>query len=374
MDYPQVYSDELLAYEFELLKKAQKEGVVQIELMVRSEIIRDYHVFMNHELSIEHCEIQAKRLETISSADIPDKARYYIQIGNRYYDFKDYPKAISFYEKALNETATATNQFEQQGARNNMGLCYRYGFNDFERSDSCFYAIVQTTYLNPKDEERRSNWDGIAEGNIAYNMLLREEYDAAIPLLNSSLEKVLKYGENWYAAGVVLHLANIYLKKGNPTEAKRYIDMAIGYYSRETDKSTYLYETLSKYYTMTGNATRSIAYMDSMQKENKRREDEFNAQQIMRVEQRKHLSEQALKDEQIKVEQIRSDGYRRSLTIVVAGSMLLGLVLLLYLILYNKKRAAYRELVRRSQEWAQTTNEHSVPDFVIASPKTKLTS
>ena len=68
-----------------------------------------------------------------------------------------------------------------------------------------------------------------------------------------------------------------------------------------------------------------------------------------------------LKDEQLKTEKIRNAGYRRSLIITLVGLFLLGGVLFRYLVLYGKKKAAYRELVRKSQEWAQAAVEYMPP-------------
>jgi hypothetical protein len=42
---------------------------------------------------------------------------------------------------------------------------------------------------------------GIAEGNLGCNLLLRGEYDRAIPLLKSSLEIMTKHNDYAYASG-----------------------------------------------------------------------------------------------------------------------------------------------------------------------------
>ena len=352
---PNDYSEELLALEFELLKKVQQAGVVQIELKIMREIILGYHILKNHELSLEQCEMLADRLTCISSDEIPEKALYYLQIGNRHISFKNYPKAIFFYKLALNEKVNHISQLPMVGALNNLGLCYNEGYKDYKRADSCFYAILQIKYISPDDEANRENWDGIAEGNIADNLIMQGEYDKAIPFLKSSLEKVMKFDDYGYGTGIHLTLANISLQKGHTAEAKRHIDQAIAYRLIEPRYQLKMYETLSRYYAMTGNAALSIAYLDSTLAEKTRHEEEFNALQMIRVEQRKHISEKALKDEQLQMEKIRNAGFRRSLFIAVTGLLLLGGGFIFYLVLYIKKRTAYRELVRKSQEWAQTT-------------------
>ena len=49
--------------------------------------------------------------------------------------------------------------------------------------------------------------------------------------------------------------------------------------------------------------------------------------------------------------------------------LLTGGLLLMYLILYRKKKAAYRELVRKSQEWAQMRNEIATDSRYAATPE-----
>ena len=354
----------------ELIKKAQQAGVVQVELKCRNEIFLIYESGKNYELAFEQAGIQAKQLQGISSNDIPEKSFYNIEIGNLYMDFRDYQQAIDCYQQALNDKETEANQWYRLGALNSLGVCYRTAFNDYDRSDSCFYAILETRYFRKVDEANRDNWDGVAEGNIGRNRLLQKEYDKAIPLLKSSITKMLKYEDYAYSSGTAIQLAEIYLMKGNMPEAKRYMDMATAYNAIMPNKGglPQIYEIKSKYYAAAGNAKLSAAYMDSTLTVNKKLEAQFDYLQRMRLAQREFLSEKKLEDEQINREKIKNAGYQRNLIITFAGLLLLGGILLRYLALYRKKQAAYRELVRKSQEWAQDSSEqakethHGIPD------------
>ena len=66
---------------------------------------------------------------------------------------------------------------------------------------------------------------------------------------------MLKYDDYAYASAPAINLADIYLIKGNLSEAGRYIELARDYYKRSPRESTlpYIYQTLSKYYAMKGN-------------------------------------------------------------------------------------------------------------------------
>ena len=97
--------------------------------------------------------------------------------------------------------------------------------------------------------------------------------------------------------------------------------------------------------------------MDSTCMETKREQEQFNAQQLLRVEQRRHLTEQQKKEEQVYREKLRSEDYLRIGIIIFVMLLLTGGLLLMYLVLYRKKKTAYRELVKKLQEWAQVKTE-----------------
>ena len=339
-----------------LLEKAEKFNVKQVELSVRQGIINYYwEVYKNYEMAFELYSIQEKRLEQVSLDEIPEKLDYLIVIANAHYYFKDYSQAIHNYNIMLKEKDNSRTSNPKQHALNGLGLSYRNGYKDLDRSDSCFLAIKQPENINLLENDYyREIWDGIAEGNLGYNMLLRNEFDKAIPLLKNSLEKLLKHGDFGFSTGTAINLANVYLKKGNMPESKHYIDLAVECYNKipRDGMLSRIYEAYSKYYITTGNVKSSLEYMDSTLVENKKYEEQYSALRMMRVKQRQHIAEQKLKEEQLKVEKIRSAGYRRSLIISISALILIGFGLARYFILYRKKKSAYRELVRKSQDWA----------------------
>jgi len=150
-------------------------------------------------------------------------------------------------------------------------------------------------------------------------------------------------------------LANIYLKKDNLVEAKRYIDLATAYNNKtKAPRNMHLfYEVLSKYYAAVGNNEMNVAYMDSMLGAIKRRDDQFNAILLLRMEQ-KELAKQQQQLEQEKA--MRQQAQFRILMLSI-GFIIIFSLLGLVLFFYRRKRAAYRALVRKSQEWAQTFDE-----------------
>jgi len=335
---------------FDLLNQAKKENLPQNELWLRYLIIDTYwRSVKNYELAFEQCVLQNKRLMEISTEDVPEKALYYIQIANCHYSFKDYPNAIFYFNRILEEKETIDNQRSQLHARNGLGLCYQEAYNDLDRSDYYFHEIMQVNHLGPDKVSHHELWDGIALGSLGYNMFLRGKYDQAILLLKSGIEKVLNQSDYGYAAGVAINLADSYMEKGNPSEGKKYIDLAWKYYEmRPRDgRLLRLYDVMNKYYTDIGNKKLSAAYMDSALRTKEQNEKQFNAMLLFRVEQQESIKQQ---QEVVQEKEQRRQVQTRLLIISVCFIVISILLILLYLF-YRRRLSAYRELVRISQEW-----------------------
>ena len=346
------YYEKRLNILFDILKEAKDSNVMYIELRMRYKIFEIYwNDIKNYELAFEQCAIQAERLETVSIDDVPEKALFYQQIANAYYYFNDYSKAIDYFQKIINEKDNAYTQSCKQSALNGLGLIYREGYNDLDRSDAYFRAILRAHYVNSFGREDNLDlWNGIAEGNIAYNLFLREEYDKAIPLFKSSIELMSKKGDYAYASGPAVHLATTYLKQGKITEAKRYIDLAIDYNKKMSrdGRLQLIDEALSKYYASIGNTKLSMAYMDSTLRAKEQYDKQYNAMLLHRLDQKEEVKQQ---QELQKEKEVRKHVQIR-LFIISAGFIVILILLVLLLFFYRKNREAYRELVCKSQEWA----------------------
>ena len=355
-----ISAEESVGVLLDLLEQAIKANSLRMEIELRSLIIEFYWLnFKNYELAFDLLAVQEERLQEISSEEFPEKALFYIQIANSHYYFKDYEKAILYFRKVLEFEDNTRNQLPKQSARNGIGLIYRFHFNNLDQSDRYFNAIMQVTYLRAEEDYHRDLWNGIAQGNLGRNMLLCGEYDQAIPLLKSSIEKTLRFDDYGFASGAAMNLADIYLKKGNIQQGKHYIDLAREYHAispRDGIKHR-IFKALSNYYALIGNAKLSMIYMDSTLKERERQENQFSALHLMRAEQRRHLSEQQLKAEQLRAEQYRTSGYRKSLVISIIALLLIAGLFARYIVLYRKKQVAYRELVLKTQEWAAVKPE-----------------
>jgi AraC-like DNA-binding protein len=337
-----------------LLEKAKKASVPYLELMIRQEIIDYYWTAQNYEFAFELYAVQLERLEYISSEDVPEKVHYYQKAADAYCFFKNYPKAISYYCMVLEEKDNIRSQHSKQHARNGLGLCYRLGYNALDRSDSCFLALMHIVF-QPENGYLTEMWDAIAEGSIGHNMYLRKDYDKAIPLLKNSINKMLKYGDYGFSTGPAVNLADIYLKTGDIAESKRYIDLATDYYHKEPrDGHLFrIYEVKSKYFATIGNKKLSMAYMDSTLEAKEKYNDRFNTMLLLHIEQKELTKQQ----QQLIREKEKHKQTQMQLLFLAMGFVVIVGLLGLVLFFYRRKRTAYRELVRKSQQWAKNEKE-----------------
>jgi AraC-like DNA-binding protein len=119
-----------------------------------------------------------------------------------------------------------------------------------------------------------------------------------------------------------------------------------------------IYEVMSKYYAVIGNTTLSTAYIDSTLAANRQYEEQFNAMILLRMEQK----ESALQQQELLHEKEKRQQLQLRLLIISVGFIIISTLLGLLFFFYRRNRAAYRVLVRKSQEWAETkTVQHDQP-------------
>lgn len=349
------WTDKEVQMYFDLLEEAKRANLFPLEIRIRFQIIDFYREKkINLKLAIDQCVIQADRLSEISSEEMPDKANMYINIVSAYLTTRDTPKAIYFLNKLLEEKDNYITQFAKQSARNDLGFLYSEQ-GELDRADSCYNAILHTDYILPLEENMRIAWEGIAESNLGNNMFQRGEYDKAIALFKMSIDKVMKVNDCGFATGLATNIADAYLRKGNLSEAKHYIDIALKYDSLKSHPSRlcHIYEVLSKYYASKGNIKLSMACEDSILQITKRNKIEYDYIQQFGKEEKEAMQKQ----QELVYEKAARRNVQIHLLIISAGFIIISSLFIALFYRYRKTRAVYRELVRKSQEWTQNAVE-----------------
>lgn len=374
--------EEIVNQTKDLIEKSRKAKIPFLTIQSLSKIaFINRYVIKNYEIAFEYYRKVDKELQNISQDDFPEKPEYYYAIADYYYQFRDYEMAAIFFRKILDNKIMPYSERVFIHARNGLGLCYRYHDNDLDESDKWFNSILNTKMSEECKESRYDQWEGIAIGNLGHNMFLRKKYNKAIALLLPAYNRALKYDDYGYAARTATTLAEAYRNTDNLHETKKYIDSARKLFGKEEyfpGQYRFLYAVITKYYSAIKKPHLSIVYMDSTIYERNAYNKHFNTLLFLRAEQRAGIFEQKAKDEELRLEKEQKNALTRNFITVSIGLLLVFVLLVMYYILYRKKRAAYKELVRKSKEWANvdkiTEDSLSVTNYCAEKKNGKNTS
>lgn len=157
-----------------------------------------------------------------------------VEIGNSYFDQENYPKAIEYYQKAINIDPNQSTPY------NNIGAAY----SRMDNYDKAFEYYKKALAIDPNDPVRQNNM-----GDIYYN---RGDYDNAIEHYKKAVTVDNKY-INGYK-----NLGHSYLQKDD-------YDQAIYYFERALDidpNEDQAYNGIGNVYYRQGNYEKSIEYYE----------------------------------------------------------------------------------------------------------------
>ena len=290
-------------------------------------------------------------LETRTTKEFPLRPYCYREIANLYFTFREYGEAARYYQKMAQDPDAATNYYKPlYSALDGLGGCYRY-MGDFAKSDSCYRRLLSLVAL---DEHDNYMWGGITACDIGYNYHLQGDDDTALEWLVPAIETITRENDAAYVSLRATTIADIYLKKNAPQQAKRYMDMALEFHqrSRLPQKESRLFYLLGRYYFYIGDKTAANAFLDSAITAVNRENDAFSGLVLRRLEQRLRVADRTLHQQVLNAEKTRSKRYKET-ALFVSFSLAIILVLLFLTLVYARRtRKAYRSLVLRSQHWA----------------------
>jgi len=286
-------------------------------------------------------------LEDVTEEEFIDKRFAYFVMGNAYAHFHDYDKAIPLLKKALRENSNYFFDRSNLRALNALADVYR----TLEMPDSTLY--FSNAILKSKDMVLlRPKYDLIAIANIGLCHLDKKEYDRAVDYLETALKGAAEEEDYSLATEINIGLADAYLGQKEIDKASQRIDEAKSYIQTYKLENLYrlLYRLESRYYGMKKDTDKSLAYLDSTLKANKKYLDKFNALTILRAEQELFEAEKTARE-------VRFNKQRQTLifSLMIIG-ITLGMLILLFWA-YRRKRKAYEGLNNKMGEW--TNNEEA---------------
>lgn len=339
----------------EILRRAVKERNLAMELQAYYWLAQcARNNLCNYELSLDYYRLMRRSLRKVTQDEFPEKVRFMLLIANSYLEFADYDRALGAYMEILDRRVTPKSENYIISAKNSIGLIYRHK----EMADSSGYWFARV--LESTDASRWPEWEGIASSNLGVNYLTQGDTLRAEPLLALALERALEYDDYGMAASNAVYLADISLAARRTDEAQSYLDIAgehIGRLAGYNNKDAY-FRAMGRYYMLRGDMPHAIVYHDSAYLAQKERGRKFSSSLLLRMEQKEHMQERQLSDARLRAK-------RSQLWVVLAGLLLVSALLVVCVRLYNKKRRAYRELVRRTQRWAGAEPALQSPDMEV---------
>lgn len=336
----------------EIADRAQKKGLAYVGLVALYNAGDAFRIFSQDYERAFKCYLEvAAELEKLTQREFPLKLFIYREIANFYSSFGEFEDAAVFWRKIINDPdANYKNNHRLYPALNGLGGYFRHE-KKYDQSDSCYIRILE---LASNSEEDTNVWEGIAGGNIGFNYYLRGDMNKALEWMESALQKMKRPEDDSYTCQLAADIADIYLKKGDIRNAKKYLDLALFYHKRSLvpRKNSHLLEVITHYHAVAAGKPIVNTYLDSTLQAKKREDEAFSGLVLRRVEQRLRAADQKVHEQELGAEKIRSKMYRQTAILIAVALLIMLLLLFLLAFYYRRTRLAYRELVRKSQEWA----------------------
>lgn len=291
----------------------------------------------NYELAFQHYEQVRKMALKLSIHEYPPKVFELNAITYVYINFEDYQNAIV-------NAKEVTKLIKKEGLHQWNILAVNYlnigkSYHNLLKKDSAEYYFSQAIKTS---EIRKDTFKiGLSEGFLGEFHYKEKEFRKAVSHLEKSITYLVKVDNERFKQTLYrMYLADCYVRFGNLPKAKKLIyevENQERFFCWDTDKPE-VYRLLSKYYTQTGNTSKSLAYMDSTQNWTKKNQQDFNGRKAMRAQQKQELK-RIEAENKIMI-------FRRN---VILGLLVLMFVasLTIYLINIQKKE---KELLRARQE------------------------
>jgi tetratricopeptide (TPR) repeat protein len=284
----------------------------------------------------------------------------YNGIGNVYFEYKDYPKAIDYFHKSLQYLKTDPPNILGDAINSNLlGESWLYLGN----TDSAMYYMIRSFEANVKLGSNLGK--GICYNGFGLIYQKKKEDDKALTAFNKAL-KLFKAPEDiYYIAMAHYNIGNTYLRTDDLKKAKSHLNLA-GEYSEKIGNKSFavkalkqlmeVYDDLNLSDKALKTAMQVIAYEDSITKEMQRQDIEamkliYNAEkqksEILILQQKQKLAE-------LKLER------QKFLTIIIAGIAIILLLAGIFIYRQNQLRNKLKETGLKQQLLRSQMNPHFI--------------
>lgn len=288
-----------------------------------------------------------KKLSVVSEKEYPDKRAAYFKLGEAYYLFNDFNKSIELLKHAITEKPPRSfTDCANLDARKIIGICYA-NINQMDTSDYYF----QSTLKSKDIVVNRPIYNAIALSHLACNAMLKGEYKKSLTL-DLEVLPFLKRGDDYgHLAGMYACQCFSYFGMEESPQIALLADSVLYYSHKDTyNKNKRLkqaYTILAKYSAKQGDINKAQEYNDSLISIYKQEDKVCNFQYITQAKQN-------IAENEIETRKSEAKTQRKAILIISIVFVVSVAALSVIVVLYRRTQAAYRTLVRKNQEWANS--------------------
>lgn len=334
---------------YSLSQEAAKKRCVNMELesLLQAFLVAFWSDTPNYTKAFEMGILLERKLSTVSDDEYPDKKATYFKLGEAYYLFIDFNKSIELLKHAITDNPPRSfTDCANLDARKIIGICYA-NINRMDTSDYYF----QSTLKSKDIVLNRPVYNAIALSHLACNAMLKGEYEKSLAL-DLEVLPFLKRGDDYgHVAGMYACQCFSYFGMKESSPIATLADSVLYYAQKDKyNKNKRLkqaYTILARYNANRGNADKVQQYNDSLINIYKREEKLYNSEYIVQAKQN-------IAENEIETKKAEAETQRKAIFIISIVFILSVAVLSVIVVLHRHKQAAYRALVKKNQEWANS--------------------
>ncbi|MBB6002377.1 tetratricopeptide repeat-containing sensor histidine kinase [Arcicella rosea] len=160
----------------------------------------------------------------LSANNYKEASRMMNEIGFIYWNYNQYKRAISFYEKSLKLNINIENRNGTAMIHNNLGMLYA----DTEDYEKALYHFTQTLAARRSQKEPYSIISSLINRSVAYNNI--KKYNLSINDLQEALNLARELNDIKQMASTYAMLSETYEKLGNVDESLKYFTLYKTFY------------------------------------------------------------------------------------------------------------------------------------------------
>ncbi|WP_353123717.1 helix-turn-helix domain-containing protein [Dysgonomonas capnocytophagoides] len=334
---------------YSLSQQAAKKRYINLEL---ESLLQAFNVAFWSQTPIytkafEMATLLEKKLPLASEKEYPDKRAAYFKLGEAYYLFNDFNKSIELLKHSITDNPPRSfTDCANLDARKIIGICYA-NINQMDTSDYYF----QSTLKSKDIVLNRPVYNAIALSHLACNAMLKGEYEKSLTL-DLEVLPFLKRGDDYgHLAGMYACQCFSYFGMEESSQIAMLADSVLYYAHKDTyNKNKRLkqaYTILAKYSAKQGDIDKAQEYNDSLINIYKEEDKVCSSQYIVQAKQN-------IAENEIETRKAEAETQRKAILIISIVFILSVTALSVIVVLYRRTQAAYRILVRKNQEWANS--------------------